>query len=842
MPKASPLQTSFSSGELAPEFGARVDLEEYASGCRKIENMIPLIEGPAQRRGGTRFVRAVKDATDRTGFLRFQFNIEQAYVLEIGDQYMRFYTDHGIVLNGTNPLEVATPWTAADLFDSDGNFLLRAVQSGDVLYITHTEGTYAPQKLTRTSALSWSIASLDQEGGPFEDLDPDETVTVFASAATGNGISLTASSAIFNANHVGALFLLEQNNTDDVAAWEAGKTITTGIERRVDNRVYVSATAGTSGAVTPSHTVGSAYDGDPGVQWTFRHPGYGWVKITAVGSSGTTATANVLSRIPAGAVGSGEPTTRWAFGAWSADAGYPTHVTFFRERLTFARATTREFWMSEAGDFERFRSRDDGGETVADSAIRGEVTSDQVNRIEWLAPSDFALLIGTAGGEFAIHEITTSEPLGPGNVKSDHNSSYGSRAVRPVRVGDAVIYVQRSGRKLRDLAFTIEKEKFGSANMNVLARHLLPKGKAIVAMAYQQEPHSVVWALRSDGQLLGMTLNANQRRFGWHQHPVGGVFGTGDAVVEAIEVIPNPTADADELWMIVKRTVNGSTVRYVEYMEQEWDRAEDIIEAFYVDSGLTYDGTEAATLTPGAGATVEATANVTFTAGSSVFVSGDIGKEIRYRYTTTEETADGEEYTAWHTARAEITAVNSGTVAQATIIAAFPSTSAIAASGWGITVTTISGLDHLEGQTLDLLVDGAVHPQRTVASGAVTLQTAGFYIHAGLPCPCEVSPMRLEAGAADGTAQGKTKRIHRTIIRLLDTVGGKTGPHEGNTDEILFRDPSMDMDEPVPPFSGDKEMAWPNGYEQDGYMTYVNDQPLPATVVAFMPQLVTQDR
>jgi hypothetical protein len=840
MAKASPAVLSFSSGELAPLFNARVDLEEYASGCRILENMIPLIEGPAMRRGGTRFVREVKDSTDRCGFLRFQFNVEQAYVLEIGDQYMRFYTDHGIVMNGTNPLELATPWTAADLFDTDGNFLLRAVQSGDVLYITHIDGDYQPQKLTRSGALSWSIAAFLGEGGPFQDIDPDQTTTIFSSGNTGS-VTLTASSAIFTANHIGALILIEQKKDDDTEQWEPAKAVSANTVRRVDNRNYQAVNTASTGTITPTHTVGAVYDGDSGVQWTFLDAGYGWAKITGVGSSGATATATVLSRLPNGCVGSGEASTRWAFGAWSTAEGWPTHVTFFRERLTFARATTREVWMSVAGDFENFADRDDGGEVVADSSISIVVASDQVNRIEWLAPAD-VLLVGTAGAEFAVHEITTSEPLGPGNVRADHNSSYGSRSVRPVRVGDAVLYVQKSGRKLRDLGYTIEKERYVSANLNVTSRHLLPKGKAITGLAYQQEPHSVVWALRSDGLLMGATINANQRRFGWHRHVIGGAFGSGDAVVEAIEVMPNPDADADELWLIVKRTVNGSTKRYVEYLEPEWDSSEDIIEAFYVDSGLTYDGAENAMLTPGTGATVAGTANVTFTAGSGVFVSGDVGKEIRYRYTTTEEDEEGEEYTAYHTARALITSRTSATVVKATIVAAFPSTSAIAANGWRITVTTISGLDHLEGQTVDVLADGATHPQRTVTSGAITLQAAAAYVHIGLPCPCKLAPMKLEAGAADGTAQGKTKRVHRVNVRLIDTVGGKAGPNASKLDEILFRSPADDMDEPLPAFTGDKELPWNDGYSKNGHLMYVNDQPLPATVAAFLPQLVTQDR
>lgn len=835
MPKASPIILAFSSGELSPLFTGRVDLEEYGSGCQIVENFIPLIEGPALRRAGTRFVNEVKDSTDRCGTLRFQFNIEQAYVLEVGDQYIRFYTDQAIVMNGTNPLELAAPWAAADLFDGDGNFLLRAVQSGDVLYITHTEGLYQPQKLVRAGALSWSINNLQQDGGPFEDVDPDATITVYASASTGN-ISITASAAIFNQDHVGALFWMEQRNVDDTRQWEAAKSVSSGAVRRVENRNYQALTSGTTGTIVPSHTHGAVYDGDSGVQWQFLDSGFGWARITAVNSAGTVATATVLSRIPNEAVASGNATTRWAFGEWSDDLGWPTHVTFFRERLTFARAATRQVWMSVAGDYENFLDRDDAGDVVADSAIALEITSDQVNRIEWLAPTDTVLLVGTAGGEFSVHEITNAEPLGPGNVKSDHNSSYGSRSVRPIRVGDSVLFVQKSGRKLRDLAFTIEKEKFGSSNLNVLAAHLLPKGKYITALAYQQEPHSVIWGVRSDGLLLGTTLNANQKRFGWHRHPIG-----GDGVVEALEVIPNPVADADEVWMIVRRTIDGSTARYVEFMEQEWDRDQDIIEAFYVDCGLTFEGYKNATLTPGVGADVVDTEDVVFTAGSSVFLSAHIGREIRYRYQDEDDIDPVTMLARWHTARAEITAVNSGTVVAATIIAEWPSLSAIAANGWGVSATTITGLGHLEGETVDVLADGASHPQVEVASGAITLDRPALVAHIGEPCPAKIKPMRIEAGAGDGTAKGKIKRIHKMRISLVDTVGGESGPDDDHLDEILFRDASMDQDEPIPPFTGEKELAWPDGYSKDGNIMYVNDQPLPATVAAFLPQLHTQD-
>lgn len=835
MAKASPIIYSFGAGELSSLMDGRVDLEEYKSGCRHLTNFIPLLQGPARRRDGTVFVSEVKDSTDRCGRLIFEFNVEQAYFLEVGDLYIRFYTDHGIVLNGTNPLELTTVWTAANLFDADGNFLLQAVQSGDVLYITHTQGLYPPQKLTRTGALSWSIANLVTTGGPFVDLDPDEATTVYASANTGS-ITVTASTAVFTSSYVGALIFLQQNSDETTAQWEPAKSITIGDIRRVDSRNYQAATSGTTGTIIPSHAEGSVYDGDTGVQWTFLDPGYGYGTITAVSSDNRSASVTVNSRIPNGAIGSGEATLRWAFGAWSDADGWPTHVTFFRERLVFARSSTRQVWMSQAGDFENFANRDPSGDLTADSAISIEITSDKVNQIEWMVPAG-RLIVGTAGGEFAVGEVTTTDPLGPANIKATHESSFGSKPVQALRVGNDVHFVQRSGRKLRNFKFTLEGENlegYKSANLNILAPHLLPTGSAITQLAYQQEPNSVLWAIRSDGLLLGVTLNLNQNGFGWHKHPIGGTFGTGDSVVEAIGAMPNPDGDADELWMIVKRTIDGSTVRYVEYMNAEWSAADDVIKAFYLDSGLVYDGAVAQTLTPGTGADVVGTLAVTFTASGTPFVSGDIGREIWYRVLQ----SDG----SYRNSRATITAVNSTSVVEATIDVAFPSLAVIASGLWRLSATVISGLEHLEGQEVNILGDGATHAAKTVASGSITLERPVSYAVVGLACPCKLQTMRIEAGAADGTAQGKTKRTTRCAIRLVETVGGTAGPDEDNEDQILFRDATMSMDEAIPPFTGDKLIAWPGGYEFDNYLIYENALPLPAIVVAYMPQTVTQDR
>lgn len=739
MAKASPAQVSFNSGELSRALDARTDYAKYSSGCSVLENFLPTVQGPAKRRGGTRFVAETKDSSARSWLVRFEYAVEQAYILEFGDQYVRFYTWDSVTLArgrlesppGT-PVEVATPYTQAQLFNTDGTCRLRFAQSGDFLYITHPE--HQPRILKRTSATTFVLELFVALGGPFKDIDPDTAVTVSASAQTGAGITLTASAAIFTAGHIGSLFYLEARNVQTVTAWEPGKVVGVGVRRRSDGKVYESLNGATTGANRPVHTHGALYDGDTGVQWEFRDPGYGYVRITAVGGGGTTATADVVDRLPLDVVGASS-TTRWAHGAWSTVEGWPTDVAFFRERLWFARNQT--LWASVSSGFDDF-SRLNYGQVTDDMAITLTIASGTLNKIQWLI-ADKELVAGTAGNEFAIGEYSNGSPLGPGNVRTRNVSQYGSRAIVPVQAGVSVLFVQRAGLKVREIVYD-EVAGYQSTDVTVDAEHITEGG--LVDVDYAQEPDPLVWAARADGALVAMTWSTEQRVRGWHRHPIG-----GDGVVESVATMPAAEGDRNEVWLIVKRTVDGVTRRYVEYMERPWRRGDSQASQLYMDSALTYDGAP---------------------------------------------------------------------------------------------TTTVSGLDHLEGMTVDVLTDGAPHPQRTVAAGAIELQRAYSIVNVGLPAPCKLKTMRMEAGAQDGTAQGKTKRMHRMVFRLLDTGGGKVGPDDDHLDWLLYGQ-GQPMDQPAALFTGDKVVGWPAGYDTDAYVMYVNAQPLAATLEGVYPQIVTQD-
>jgi hypothetical protein len=268
----------------------------------------------------------------------------------------------------------------------------------------------------------------------------------------------------------------------------------------------------------------------------------------------------------------------------------------------------------------------------------------------------------------------------------------------------------------------------------------------IKEMAYTQQPYPIVWSVRGDGVLLGMSYARDSDVIGWHQHVLGGT----DAEVESICAVPSADQTADTLWLSVKRTIDGVTARHVEYMTPFWEEGDALADSFFVDAGL----------------------QTTF----------------------------------------------------------------------GSPVTSVSGLFHLEGETVAILADGATHPDKVVSNGAITLDREATTVTVGLSYAADGRTLRAEAGAADGTAQGKTKRLHRTTFRFWDTLGWKYGRDFDDLFDDFFRSGGDPMDSPPPIFTGDKSVNWPGGYDREGYVVFRHDQPLPATLVAIMPQLITQDR
>jgi hypothetical protein len=590
--KASPLITSTNAGELGPYLEGRTDLAKYSQGAKLSQGFIHKVQGPAVRRGGLRFIEAVKNSANRTWLVEFEFSATQAFVLEFGDLYVRFYTNRGQLLSAGLPYEIVSPYTAANLTMPDGTCALRIEQSADVLYIAHASRAVKPQKLTRLNTTSWVFSEYQPTSGPFLSLNQTAT-TVYASGQSGS-ITIEASSAIFAATDIGRLIRIECKDLD-AEPWETNKAYALNDLVRSDGKTYKCTNAGTSGTDIPIHDHGRAWDGKGAAQWEYQDPGYGVARISAVTDS-TTVTATVvtdrdngLNLMPFHVVGSGKATDRWQLGAWSDTTEWPSTVTFYKARLWWATRFTLHGTVPNS--FENM-AEDFFGELRDDCAINYPVAGKQVSEILWIYGSD-RLMIGTDGGEAVGGEQNANNPLSPTNFQVIWQSRRRVRGVQPEGVGTSVIYAQRSGRKLLSMDFAIEVEKYRSSDQNLLNDRITRGG--ITWMCYQGEPDSVLWCGTSTGRLIDVTLDAEQNVIGWSRHPIG-----GDGIVECGVTVPSPDGGREDLWVIVRRTVNGQTVRYVEVMMPPWEgddedgtAGDDQADAFYVDSGLTYSGSPA---------------------------------------------------------------------------------------------------------------------------------------------------------------------------------------------------------------------------------------------------------
>jgi hypothetical protein len=599
MPRAKPIFTSFNGGELSPLLDGRVDQDKYFTGCKTLTNFIPTVQGPARRRGGTRHIGLAKFGAKRAWLADFVFSAGQAYILEFGDLYLRFWANRGRLLNDAVPYEIATPYSEADLVTAEGTFALRTLQSSDVMWIVHSEGKYPPYRLSRRGATDWTLAPEEFTDGPFRDVNTDSALTMQASAVSGI-VTITASSALFKPGHVGSLLILNSFNPSTVPPYQTYKSVGVGNQVRNAGNVYEAQNAFTytSGDQTqryvPTHTDGDAFDG--AVKWRYLHSGYGWGKILSVTSNGLACQLQVTSRLPDEVVSAS--TRRWAFSEFSSIYGWPTGIAFFKERLTYTRG--KQVFHSIVGAFTNF-ARKDAGAVTSETAMSLSLAADKLDNIRWLAQSR-TLVIGSARAELALGEQTTQQVYSATNVQNVPQTEYGSRLLRPLRVGESVLFVERAGHRIRDMKFDFTIDRYKAEDITVLSEHIFDGSEVlgdteqeqrdIVDWAYQQQRDSLVWCVLSDGTLASLVFNRERGVIAWTPHYIG-----GDAVVEAVQSIPSPDGRTDDAWFIVRRTVNGQPQRSIEYMTDYRLVKKGAAEAVHVDCSVTYRGAPANVIT-----------------------------------------------------------------------------------------------------------------------------------------------------------------------------------------------------------------------------------------------------
>lgn len=704
--------------------------------------------------------------------------------------------------------ELTTPYTTAHLS------ALQYAQSADTMYIVHP--SLAPYKLTRAGHTAWTLTSITFVDGPYLDYDPDSGITLTPSARTGAGITVTASSALFDTtNHVGSIWRLgyDAETAGDVAwgyvtftAVASSTSATATVSKELGAQLFsdysfdegisgwsdkstnvastvthdstnkrLNLTQGAAGiaytekssAVTPGVlytlvldvnavptasriTIGTTSGGSQILGWTALGTGTVTHNFTSttdtvyVGIDTTGANNGDVTRINSISLTRKSLVTgKWREGAWSLERGYPSVITLFEERVVYA-ATSHQpqtLFASVAGDFEEFTPTDrETGQVNDDHGITRTLSADEVNVIRWIAPSS-SLVVGTVGGEWRI--VTGSDqPWTPTNGRARLEGGAGSAAIRPLRIGNTIVMVQYHARQVFALGYSYDIDGLTAEDLTELADHIATGG--IVAMVYQRRPWSIIWCARTDGTLISCTFRPDQKVVGWASQPIAGAFGTGNAVVESLACIPG-TSGQDELWMVVKRTVNSATVRYIEQLQPALARDGDIAtDAYYLDSLLQYSGASSATMT---------------------------------------------------------------------------------------------GATHLVGQTVGVLGGGAVQTAKTVAAGGrVTLDKAVEEAVIGLPITSTMIPQRTEIQTQAGGIQTMQRRVVKVTARLDRTIGLKVGPSETVLDTLPWRKGGDPMDAPPPLFTGDKAVDFRGSHSTSLDICIVHDYPTPATVLALFPE------
>jgi hypothetical protein len=716
------LQSNFNGGEYSDLIGARPDLQKYYNALSQAENVFLYPEGGMFRRPGTRYFAEVKDSTDFTLLMPFEFNVDNAYILELGDLYMRVHDADGLVI------EIVTPWASSELRD------LHHCQSADVMFFAHP--SHAMRRLNRLAADDWTL--LVFRGNPPPTFEPDTdisggTATLTPQATTGTLVNFTASEPVF--------YLA------DVA-----RSIKYGASRAVISQIAFGGTVAVAQIVSdfpdtnaipagewsingsPNATLDPADKGPIGKattlvagQQAFRAADVGKyvrvydgiVQIFEVNGDAVTISALIIRELSASETDNPAvaPAGSWTMesSSWSSTYGWPRTLDLHQGRLVTA-ATEEQpttFWPSAIDAFDDF-----GRGVAADQAMEYTIAHGKVNRLEWLTTARAGLFIGDASAEHIAKGQGVDTPIGGDQIPYVTDvSSTGSLHTQPLAMSDTILFSNRFKNKVFAVAYRFEQDSFAPQNKTILARQIGQGKFSQHPAAYAQEPNSIVYWMLDSGEMGCLTFSEQEQVNGWTR------FVT-DGVVESVTTRPNATEH--EVWLIVRRIIDGETKRYIEILDDDYQ----------TDCGVR--GTLDAATPP-----------------------ADPGP--------------------------------------------------------------LFGLEHLEGETVDVLIGGSYIGQKTVADSIVQLPgeivSSDAAYEVGLHYTSTARTVRpVVPGPQGDQMRGHKRKPHTVALELKDTIGGTINGRELTPNKTR-------------PFSGTVVHQIEGDFDHDGYITIVQDQPYPLTVL-----------
>jgi len=762
MRKLAQMQASFAAGELAPNLYARVDLEKFATGLRTCRNFVVNPTGGVSNRAGFVFVAESGDSTNAVRIFPFEFNDEQTYILEFGNLYIR------VIKDGAQIVEADVATTEASNAGESG-VRMSMLASGSLpaswavakhVFITGNSGSvYGPYKIDQLSGTTVYVTEMDgtlpnlmgvasqkadlQTGTVTMQLVYQVTSTYTAAQLFDIGYTQSADTmTLAHPAHPPRELTRTAHSNWTLTDITFGTTVATPASP--------TATATGSGAGNYSYKVTAIIAGQeslPTAAATCTNGALGLTVFNTIGWSVVSGAEfyNVYKKIGgvhafAGSADSNSfvddgivPTTtitpEVAQTIFNTTDEYPSTVAYYQQRIFFGRTNNNvsRNRASQTGNFKNFNK----SEPVRDSdAIDFELAETKVNAVKHYVPLE-DLIILTTDGEWRITGSTT-DAITPSSIAAKPQGFNGSSKVPPLVINNSALFITPNGDTIRDMEYSLTSNTYSGGDLTTLSHHLFD-GYTLVDWTYQKSRDRVVWAVRSDGTLLGMSYLPDEDVWAWHRHDTGatGLFESIACVTES---------GIERAYAVVKRTIDSRVVRYIEQLHTRDFSATTAADSVFLDSSLAT------------------------TAGGAL--------------------------------------------------------------------TTIYGLEWLEGQTVGIVVAGRVQPQAVVTNGALSVTVAsGETVCIGVPIQADIRPLPMDP---EGTVPNK-KMVANMTVRVRKTRGIQLGPTSSDLIEvpetISYYDTAPDL------FTGDVEVIIATGWEDHVDFYLRQDHPLPVEILAIIPEV-----
>ncbi len=810
MPNTRTFNRAFSGGEISPEMFGRIDDAKYQQGAARMRNFIAKPQGPAENRPGFAYVNEVKDSTKSVRLLSFTFNTTQTMVIELGDQYMRFHTQgstlqyaDGAAWSGSTAYDVgdiakvggvnyyctadntnntppnASYWYALPTdytYEIPSPYLeaelfdVHYVQSADVMTLVHPN--HAPKELRRLGASQWQVTNIDF-GSPIGRPGGVSVARYIPSSESVNSDTYET--------HRYCVTAIAANLVDESAKSNTASRT---------NNIFVSGAKNTISWNSVTNAVRYRVYKDVGGI-------FGFIGETTGNSIEDVNISPDFSRTPPiyenDFVGTGN---------------YPGAVSYFEQRRVFAGTNNapQSIWMTKSGTESNMSY---GLPIRDDDRIEFRVAAREANTIRHIVPLT-QLLLMTGSAEWRVQSVN-SDAITPTSISVKPQSYVGASNAQPVIVNNSMVYAASRGGHIRELGYNWQANGFITGDLSLRASHLFDNYR-IIDMALAKAPTPIVWMVNTQGRLLGLTYVPEQTVGAWHWHDTDGKFESVATVSEG---------DDDVVYCVIKRTIGGVEKRYIERMGTRLFKTQR--DSFFVDAGATYNGinTNTARNVTVNGASYSKGDTLTATTNYNLFNAppslSDIGDAIIL--------VDGDQYY-----RCTIISTVSATQANVQIDRDIPANlQNTATTGFEVARNTISGLNWLEGKTVSILENGAVHPQRVVTGGSITLDRASSVVHVGLEYNSDVQTLPL-ALQTEAFGQGRVKNLNHAWLRVLESSGIFAGPNDQNLVEAKQRTTEPYGTPPNLKTQDVKIMLTPT-WADNGQIFIRQTDPLPLTVI-----------